>query len=147
MYVCVFVRACVCFSRQSKWRLTDTGRQQAIAAGEWLKTNFQQGFDRYYVSEYLRAMETAARMDLPDAKWFAEVFLRERDWGQMDLMSWSERNDKMADELKRKDLDRYLYAPPGGESMADVALRVDRVLQQLHRECIRADSLKAKYVT
>src|SRR3546814_5209726 len=53
----------------------------------------------------------------------------------MDLMSWAERNEKMADELKRKDLDRFLYAPPGGESMADVALRVERVLSQLHREC------------
>lgn len=30
--------------------------------------------------------------DQPDMlRWFAEVFLRERDWGQMDLMSWAER--------------------------------------------------------
>ncbi len=39
----------------------------------------------------------------------------------------------MAHELKRRDLDRYLYAPPGGESMADVALRVDRFIHLLHR--------------
>jgi len=78
-------------------------------------------------------METAARLNIPHARWFAEVFLRERDWGQMDLMSWAERQEKMAHELKRRDLDRYLYAPPGGESMADVALRVDRFIHLLHR--------------
>lgn len=66
-------------------------------------------------------------------RWFAEVFLRERDWGQMDLMSWAERQEKMAHELKRRDLDRFLYAPPGGESMADVALRLDRFIHLLHR--------------
>jgi hypothetical protein len=27
---------------------------------------------RYYVSEYIRAMETAALMDLPDAKWSSD---------------------------------------------------------------------------
>jgi NAD+ kinase len=70
---------------------------------------------------------------LSSHRWFAEVFLRERDWGQMDLMSWAERQEKMAHELKRRDLDRFLYAPPGGESMADVALRLDRFIHLLHR--------------
>lgn len=94
-----------------------------------------KSFDRFYVSEYIRCMETAARLNIPYARygfsvsmcivytfvcihitipppawapttitpplhtddqpdmlrWFAEVFLRERDWGQMDLMSWAER--------------------------------------------------------
>lgn len=92
-------------------------------------------FDRYYVSEYLRAQETAARLDLPNALWFSEVFLRERDWGQMDLMSWQERVEKMGSELKRRALDRFLFAPPGGESMADVAFRTNSIISQLHREC------------
>ena len=120
----------------SGWRLPDVGRQQAECAGQWLKDNFyEKDFDRFYVSEYIRCMETAARLNIPNARWFAEVFLRERDWGQMDLMSWAERQSKMADELKRRDLDRFLYAPPGGESMADVALRLDRFIHLLHREC------------
>ena len=85
----------------SGWRLTDVGRQQAECAGQWLKDNFyEKDFDRFYVSEYIRCMETAARLYIPNARWFAEVFLRERDWGQMDLMSWAERQSKMADELK-----------------------------------------------
>jgi NAD+ kinase len=119
----------------SSWRLTDRGRKQAQAAGEWLKKNDLLKFDRYLVSEYLRAMETAARLNLPEARWYAELLIRERDWGQMDLMSEQERMIKMQDELRRRDLDRFYYAPPGGESLAAVAQRADRLLCILHREC------------
>ncbi|TMW56602.1 hypothetical protein Poli38472_006612 [Pythium oligandrum] len=119
----------------SNWRLTDRGRQQAAAAGEWLRKNGLVYFDRYLVSEYLRAMETAARLELPNAQWFAEMLIRERDWGQMDLMSEQDRMVKMQDELRRRDLDRFYYAPPGGESLAAVAQRADRLLCVLHREC------------
>jgi broad specificity phosphatase PhoE len=53
----------------SKWRLTDLGRQQAEAAGKWLRENFPgKSFDRFYVSEYIRCMETAARLDIPHAR-------------------------------------------------------------------------------
>lgn len=117
------------------WRLTDRGRQQAAAAGEWLRANNLVHYDRYLVSEYLRAMETAGRLDLPDSRWYAEMLIRERDWGQMDLMSEQERMAKMQDELRRRDLDRFYYAPPGGESLAAVAQRADRLLGVLHREC------------
>ena len=44
-------------------------------------------FSRLYTSEYLRAMESAAYLDLPDANWYAETFLRERDWGVLDLLN------------------------------------------------------------
>lgn len=87
------------------------------------------------MSEYLRAMETASRLQLPDAKWYAEMLLRERDWGQMDLMSEQERISTMQHELQRRDLDRFYYAPPGGESLAAVAQRVDRLFCSLNREC------------
>jgi NAD+ kinase len=87
----------------SLWRLTDRGRDQARTAGDWLRehclnlpdpfapppgsalaaaaaaaaasgsSSTAKGIYRYYVSEYIRAMETAALMGLPDAKWFVEV--------------------------------------------------------------------------
>ena len=77
----------------SLWRLTDRGRDQARITGEWLRAHTRSDKDldpsvahlqtiyRYYVSEYIRAMETAALMELPESKWFVEVQLRERDWG------------------------------------------------------------------
>ncbi|KAI9914543.1 hypothetical protein PsorP6_008394 [Peronosclerospora sorghi] len=119
----------------SSWRLTDRGRKQAAAAGDWLRRNNLAHFDRYLVSEYLRAMETAGRMALPGARWYAEMLIRERDWGAMDLMSEQERFIKMQDELKRRELNRFYYAPPGGESLAAVAQRADRLLGILNHEC------------
>ncbi|MGH2742732.1 MAG: hypothetical protein ACREX8_05580 [Gammaproteobacteria bacterium] len=42
---------------------------------------FPDGFDRYYTSEYFRAMETAARLSLPSAEWVLHPALRESSWG------------------------------------------------------------------
>jgi len=41
----------------------------------------------------------------------------------------------MQDELKRRELNRFYYAPPGGESLAAVAQRADRLLGILNHEC------------
>lgn len=119
----------------STWRLTNLGRAQAFAAGEWIRGNIGGQFDRYYVSEYLRAMETAALLGLPDAQWYAEFYLRERDYGQLDVMPDAERKERFADELMRRRVDSFFWAPTGGESLAQACLRIDRVLNTLHREC------------
>ena len=76
------------------WRLTDKGREQAESAGTWLHKENLNVFDRYYVSEYLRAMESAARLNLHDSTWYAEMLLRERDWGKLDLLSEKERHEE-----------------------------------------------------
>lgn len=119
----------------SMWRLTDKGREQAIIAGEWIRQNIGKRFDRYYTSEYARAIETAAYLNFPDALWHREVYLRERDHGQLDVMSHEERNRLFGDELKRRERDGIYWAPPGGESKANAMLRVDRVSDTLQREC------------
>ncbi|KAJ1617723.1 histidine phosphatase superfamily [Pavlovales sp. CCMP2436] len=75
----------------SQWRLTNLGIEEAVKTGEWLRSNIDINFDRYYVSEYVRAMETAANLGLPDATWYSETFLRERDLGIFDLISHAER--------------------------------------------------------
>jgi NAD+ kinase len=119
----------------SKWRLTDRGVQQARMAGEWLRANVAQTFDRYYVAEYLRAMETAAHLGLPGARWYCEFYLRERDWGMLDVMSFQERRERYGEELRRREMDAFFWTPPSGESLASMCLRIDRVLDTLHREC------------
>jgi NAD+ kinase len=119
----------------SKWRLTELGQEQARAAGAWLREHVAQAFDRYYVAEYLRAMETAAHLGFSDATWRCEFYLRERDWGALDLLSWQQRRERYGQDLKRRELDAFFWTPPGGESMASLCLRVDRVLDTLHRGC------------
>jgi NAD+ kinase len=119
----------------SKWRLTPRGVEQAHSAGDWLRKNVTVRFDRYYVAEYLRAMETAAHLGFADAEWRCECYLREREWGIFDLMSYQERRERYSDDLQRRELDAFFWTPPNGESMADLCLRIDRIIETLHRDC------------
>jgi broad specificity phosphatase PhoE len=75
-------------------------------AGKYIKEYIGEKFDRYYTSEYVRAMETAALLDLPNARWYTEIVLRERDKGPLDNTSIIERNEKWAEEMERRKRDR-----------------------------------------
>ena len=119
----------------STYRLTKEGRQQAGLTGAWIRHNIGDKFDRYYASEYIRAQETAALLNLSDANWYLDFFLRERDRGQLDVMSDKFRRENHADELIRQKRDGFYWSPPGGESIAHICLRIDRVISTLHREC------------
>lgn len=123
----------------SSYRLTAKGRTQPPKTGDWLRQEFygagQFGFDRAIVSEYVRAMETAALLDLPDARWYAEFYLTERDWGELDNYSPQERQARFSDNMARRQVEPFFWRPVDGESFADLCLRVDRVLLTLHREC------------
>ncbi|MBU0625059.1 histidine phosphatase family protein [Patescibacteria group bacterium] len=119
----------------STWRLTERGLEQARQAGEWIRKNIGDHFDRYYVSEYVRAKETAARLGLPTAKWYCEYYLRERDYGLIDVMTDRDRRERFSAEIARREADGLYWIPPNGESLVQASLRVDRVLNTLHREC------------
>lgn len=116
-------------------RLTDKGRRQAEKAGIWLRDNFPNGFDRYIVSEYTRAMETAGLLQLPDATWYTNFFLTERDWGELDNCTAEEREDRFGDALRRRDVEPFFWRPLNGESLAQGCIRLYQILTTLHREC------------
>ena len=124
-----------CARHNSRLRLTDRGREQAASAGKWLKENSGSDFDRYYVSGYARAMETAALLDLPGAVWFQDFYLRERDLGLFEIMPEEDKRSKYPEVFRQQELDPFYWTPPKGESIAQLCLRIDRVLQTLHREC------------
>ena len=63
----------------SQYRLTDYGGQKAKITGKYIKKEFGI-FDRYYVSEYVRARETAGLLGL-NGEWYVDFFLREQDMG------------------------------------------------------------------
>ena len=122
----------------SRLRLSPKGREQAKAAGEWLKANFpgHNFFGRYVTSEYVRAMETAARLGLPNAKWYVDYYLRERDWGEMEILPESERREKFSDAIRLKDVEPFYWKPPNGQSIAEKCLEVDRALDTWHRDAL-----------
>jgi broad specificity phosphatase PhoE len=121
----------------SVWRLTDKGIWQARCAGKWLRENGFFTFDRAFVSEYLRAQETAGYLGLDNVMWYRDLNLRERDWGQLENVAMlpPEEEKYYLPELRRLRRDGYFGAPPGGESMAHLSLRTGRVNDTLHRDC------------
>ena len=112
----------------SFWRLTDRGRAQALTTGAWMREHMRTDFDGHFSSEYLRAMETSALLNVPDARWKPEVMLRERDWGEYDLASQYERRVAFRRYEARRRRESLFWSPPGGESLAQVVQRVDSVL-------------------
>ncbi|MDO8600137.1 MAG: phosphoglycerate mutase family protein [bacterium] len=121
----------------ASFRLTELGRMQAEQAGAWLRKEFWPGpgFDRYVTSEYTRAMETAALLNLPNAEWLCDFYLTERDWGEMDICSEKEREEKFGDAIRRRKIEPFFWRPSNGESFKQSCLFADRVLDTLHREC------------
>lgn len=119
----------------SLWRLTEKGTWQARLTGEWIRREFDSDFDGYFVSTYIRAIETALMLNLPKAEWRLLFQLRERDWGQLDHLSHLERTLKFSSEFERRTIDGFYWAPPGGESMAQMCGdRLYGTLGTLHRE-------------
>lgn len=120
-----------------QWLLTDTGRAQAATAGAWIAEQVTPVFDRCFVSPYVRTLQTAALLGLPGAQWRENRALRERSWGDIDSLPKSQFEARPEYRLNAvlKRNDPLYWAPPNGESIAEVAEdRVRNVLSTLHRE-------------
>lgn len=118
----------------SQWRLTSRGVYQAQCAGDFLRESGYWDCKRLYTSWYLRARETAAHLGL-DGYWFMHPYLRERDWGIADVMSVAMRNELYAEYERRRKIDPLHTSFPGGESIAQMLVRLSLMLNTLSREC------------
>jgi len=108
----------------STWDLTKKGIRQAKAAGKWIRENINGGiFEGYYASTYRRAKRTAGYLNLPRARWNLRDYIREHDWGNLDVMTDEERHIKYPDAMEKRSINPYYFAAPGGESLADAPLR------------------------
>jgi broad specificity phosphatase PhoE len=111
--------------------LSDTGRSQAEALGSWLAAQPEdQRPTAVLSSPFERALTTAqlATADL-GLRVRTDERLRERDFGAFDGMTGAGIREQYPDEAGRRDLlGKFYYRPPGGESWADVALRVRSLL-------------------
>jgi NAD+ kinase len=92
-------------------------------------------FDHFYTSEYTRAMETSSLLNLPNAHWYRNFYLTERDWGDIEQCPDNERQEKFATALTMRKIEPFFWRPPNGESFAELCLRLDRVLDTINREC------------
>ncbi|WP_409332135.1 histidine phosphatase family protein [Trujillonella humicola] len=120
--------------------LSGTGRRQAAALGSWLHdlpadrrptALLSSPFTR--AADTLRVAAEAAGLDLPARH---DERLRERDFGAFDGMTGAGIRAEYPEEAQRRDLlGKFYYRPPGGESWADVALRVRSVLTDARLDC------------
>lgn len=115
------------------WRLTAKGRSQARAMGAFLAAR-QVGFDRYMVSPFTRTRETAALLELPDARWEENRVVRERSWGEISTVPLSVFRESYPGNWRLRNADPLYWRPPAGESIASVAEdRVHNLLDTIAR--------------
>lgn len=116
------------------WRLTDAGVAQAHAAGRWITDNVDP-LDRCITSPYVRTRETAANLQLDGALWEENRVVRERSWGEISPLPRKVFEEQYAHNALLRRKDPLYWAPPAGESIANVAEnRVRNMLSTLHRE-------------
>ncbi|WP_328617356.1 histidine phosphatase family protein [Amycolatopsis sp. NBC_00355] len=112
--------------------LTALGREQAAAAGELLAGHQP---DVVVTSTYRRAWDTARLAAPAGVAIIPDERLRDRELGVLDLLTSRGVRERWPDEARRKRrLGRFYYRPPGGESWADVVLRVRPLLAELSAE-------------
>jgi broad specificity phosphatase PhoE len=119
------------------FRLTDKGIDQANIAGDWIRFNIPMPLDRFYVSDYIRAKETAAYLNLSNASWRVEFHLRERDTALMDNCPEDEQKKLFSLENRQYSIDPFLsYPAGGGESIAALCQRLKTtMIEHWAREC------------
>ena len=116
--------------------LSATGREQSAAVGRWLAALAEdERPEVVWSSPYRRARETAevalevAGLSLDQR---VDERLRDRDMGVTDKLTAAGIRAAFPEEAERRDwLGKFYYRPPGGESWADVAMRVRAVLTDL----------------
>jgi 2,3-bisphosphoglycerate-dependent phosphoglycerate mutase len=110
--------------------LSETGQEQARAVNQWLR---EMKPDVAVVSPYLRARQTAGiAVEGTGVRTFVDERLRDRELGVLDLLTARGVHARLPDEgARHQRLGKFYYRPPGGESWADVLLRLRALLRDL----------------
>lgn len=125
--------------READVPLSPTGRDQAVAVGRWLASLPEDERPTAVLSSpYVRAADTA-RLALAQVPGHPPLMLderlRDRELGDLYLLTPRGVEVRFPQEAARKRrLGKFYYRPPGGESWADVALRLRSFFADLQRE-------------
>ncbi|PSM18839.1 histidine phosphatase family protein [Nitratireductor sp. StC3] len=131
------------FQGHSDIALSPAGRAQALAGAAGLRAMLANeprlsAPERIVTSPLARARETAEivrdALGLPEAALCVDVRLREAGFGNWEGLTTLEVKARFPQERRRRKAERWSYAPPGGESYADI----DRAMRGLIDELDRA---------
>jgi probable phosphoglycerate mutase len=117
--------------------LSDIGREQAEATGRWLAAQpIDERPEFAVVSPYLRTRQTAElALGGTGIPMIVDERLRDRELGVLDLLTGRGVEARLPDEAARRArLGKFYYRPPGGESWADVLLRLRALLRELRED-------------
>ena len=120
--------------------LSDLGREQAKAAGDWFAALPENERPEVMMtSPYIRTRETAKIMCEAGAlaggpqRAIVDERLREREFGVFDRLTTAGIRARYPQEAKhRAMLGKFYHRPPGGESWADVILRLRSALNTIN---------------
>ena len=128
--------------------LSELGRQQALALGEWFRGQDDAVKPTALLSSpYIRALETA-QLIMESSGFSAgsrivhDERLREKEFGILDRMTKfgiTAEHPKLSEQ--RQHVGKFYFRPPGGESWCDVILRLRSVIDTLTRDYRRQSVL------
>jgi broad specificity phosphatase PhoE len=131
-------------ARDADVPLSATGIEQATSLGLWMRGDGRALWPgAVYSSPYLRAQQTAElgfgapsgdgdRAGEPPIAPLIDERLRDRELGVLDTLTGRGIVSRFPQEAERRRwLGKFYYRPPGGESWADLALRVRSFLLDL----------------
>ncbi|NMO57113.1 histidine phosphatase family protein [Actinoplanes sp. TBRC 11911] len=129
--------------RDAEVPLTALGESQARAVGHWLAQLPAGEVPQVVItSPYLRARETwriaadTSGLELPAPT--TDDRLVDRLLGDLEMMTRAAVNHHYPQEsARRREIGEFNYAPPGGESFADIAVRLQAFLDDLNRDHAR----------
>ena len=120
--------------------LSELGRKQAEAAGRWFAAlPREERPEIILASPYVRAKQTAeiicraGALAGGPAHTIVDERLREREFGIFDRLTTAGIRHKFPEEAAhRRRLGKFYHRPPGGESWADVILRLRSMLNTIN---------------
>jgi broad specificity phosphatase PhoE len=125
--------------RDAEVPLTELGEKQAAAVGAWLAGLPAEQVPQVVItSPYLRARVTwqlaaeASGLDLPAPS--TDDRLVDRLLGDLEMLTRAAVSQRFPDEAgRRSEVGEYRYTPPGGESFADIEVRLGAFMDDLNR--------------
>jgi broad specificity phosphatase PhoE len=123
-------------ARDADVELTELGRAQARALGEWLADQPNRP-DASLASPFERTVQTAEQVrsaGLTTLPLSVDERLRDRDMGILEELTWDGIRATFPAEAERAVRQGFFYyRPPGGESWADICLRLRSFYADLAR--------------
>ncbi|MEQ8452070.1 MAG: histidine phosphatase family protein [Nitratireductor sp.] len=130
------------FQGHSDIALSPAGRAQALAGVAGLRAMLAKqphlpAPERIVTSPLARARETAGivrdALGLPEEALSVDTRLREAGFGDWEGLTTLEVKARFPQERRRRKAGRWSYAPPGGESYADIDRATCSLLEELDR--------------